>query len=1245
MAKLFHFPSLFDDLPALPFADLEPFEATPEPFPSRASDDLPPDWRERAHALNIRRSWIVEAPAGSGKTGLLIQRLLKLLADETVHQPEEVLAITFTRGATEEIRDRVLGQIEAAAAGTPVSTAFDRATRELATNLLERDRRLGWDLRNHPRRLNIRTIDSVCAEITAALPVLSGGAGHLRPTEIAEPLYSEAVRNVILRLGGPDHPLDRALRTLLERRDASLSNCEQLLVEMLSTREQWGDLIPLGRRALDEEELDREVLPRLNLALEEVICSELTRLHTALPEPFLRQLTELAANLSDRPGYRDNPSPIAVCRNRYNTPEARTADLELWRALLHLLVTPSEKKWRSGFNSNHVGFDLDREDKTRLRQLVDEAQQTPDLLATIQRASSLPPAEYPDEQWRVVKALFVVLSAALTELQLVFARHKSCDFAEGALQARAALRDEAGPGDLRAALGFELQHLLVDEMQDTSSGQYDLLHLLTQDWAGERRTVFLVGDPKQSIYIFRQARVERFLRTMRDRRLGALTVHPLRLTANFRSQAGLVTALNQDFSRIFPPVGPAEDDAVIPFTPAHPVRAASRDVAEHPSLNWHISTLPPAFTEAQPSAETDARKADAASVRDIISAWRARPLPAGRSRPWSIAVLVRARQHLFDIVAALRGAADQPLIPYRAVNVEQLGERPEILDLLALTRAILHPADRVAWLGMLRTPWCGLELTELHLLAGDDDALHNLPIDTLLDTRGPLLSPASWHRVERLLRLLRAAEAQRNELPLAQLIERTWRSLGGPLALTPDQRSNVHRYFLLLDRLEDGIGRIDLGRLSAEVNRLFAEASAAEDAVDLMTIHQAKGLEWDVVLIPALDRDTRQGVGRLLTWEELTGTSPGAAHALLAPIQGRGQPSEALTDWLNNLAREREAEERKRLFYVACTRAREELHLFAVVETRRSGALASPGKGSLLDAAWPAALPHIEPAQPGATGVEFPAQPLTDFSLAAAADEHAEGREQPVLPTIFRLPDDVNPLTGQPETLASLRPLPLTTDPAPTQSRPEGSLLARVFGNTVHSLMDHLTQQIAAGQPPRELLSQLPTWRDRISALLRSAGISPRELTRLTREVESALTNTLLDPTGLWILHPCPAAATEFSRNLWHEGQPQTVRVDRIFLAGPEPLSEGTDCLWLVDYKTTTHGRANLPKFLEDQRQQYAAQLETYARAFHGHAGTTLTRVALYFPLLRELVSWTPATDVAKPSTRSAAHPPRAPRK
>src|SRR6202046_3544184 len=125
--------------------------------PNIASHERPPDWREREKALDVRQSWIVEAPAGSGKTGLLIQRYLKLLTDESVDEPTQVLAITFTVKATMEMRERVTAQLKSAALAEPIKndSDFDRETRKLAEAVLRRDELLGWNLLEHPRRLRI----------------------------------------------------------------------------------------------------------------------------------------------------------------------------------------------------------------------------------------------------------------------------------------------------------------------------------------------------------------------------------------------------------------------------------------------------------------------------------------------------------------------------------------------------------------------------------------------------------------------------------------------------------------------------------------------------------------------------------------------------------------------------------------------------------------------------------------------------------------------------------------------------------------------------------------------------------------------------------------------------------------------------------------------------------------------------------------------------------------------------------
>jgi ATP-dependent exoDNAse (exonuclease V) beta subunit len=1249
----------------------------------------PPDAEARQQALDVRRSFIVEAPAGSGKTGLLIQRLLKLLADDSVEQPEQVLAITFTNKATAEMRDRVLAHLAAAAQSNetgqstaepavleqlaaaaaepaPAENDFQAETRELARAVLARDRQLGWSLADHPHRLNIRTIDSVCAEIARTLPYLSGSGGRLTPAEDAGPLHREAARRTLLLLGTGDADFDTALRDLLLHRDGNLAECESLLANMLSLRDQWGDLVPLTGPQFDEVWLDANVLPRLELALDHAIRAVLTPLAQAFPADLLAELTNLAAEMAHCEGYKGQESPIAICKGKEQSPSTCADDLEHWRCLIHLIVKPSKPRdWRKTVSRNVVGFEIEKHHATHLKGIIARLSETPNLFEMICAINALPPAHYPADQWAVAKSLFRVLSRALVELQFVFSARNQCDFTELSLLARHALRADSGPDDLAAALGARLQHLLVDEMQDTSTSQYELIELLTASWDGFSQTVFLVGDPRQSIYLFRQARVERYIRAMRTQRLGDLPLTRLRLTANFRSLRTLVEQFNRDFNLIFPQ---ESDPHALPYTPAQPTLPASPSAR---GAVWHanpISTNPDdeaseALTPAQ-LKQQQARR-DALELRRIVSEWLAKPLPPGRSEPWQIAVLVRSRNHLIEIVAALK---QEDAIPFRAVEIDSLGQRQEVLDLTALTRALLHPADRVAALAVLRAPWCGLSLADLHTLTGcDDPALQCHSIQRLMDERGHLLPDDSCKRLQRVWQVLAEAAAQRARLTPAQLVERAWRSLGGDAWLKPEELINAQHFFNLLDELQTQLqdnsstGIFDPTLLDARLQKLYAEPNptpAGTPFVELLTIHKAKGLEWDVVLVPALERQPAADRSRLLTWSELEpmdASDEDAAHFMLAPIAGRGEPSKALNNWLNGIHRAREAAERKRLFYVACTRARQELHLFASPQLTSSGEI-NPRFDSLLQAAWPAAKAHFSPTEnlgapdgvPGERSLLAGVARLDSETWVRATNLHVFNPTDELdlaasaSPTLQRFPLDFDPAARIAATRAHRLPYGdsdgATASSQAQFSRPEGSFAARSFGNVVHAALETLADRIAAGSSTGALLAELPAWMPRLATLLRADGLPHATINRLAREARAALEATLRDPDGLWLLAPHAAAANEFALTAWPEShnadgqpviRPTSIRIDRLFRAGAEPHSPGEDFLWIVDYKTTApHSSASLDDFLAAQRAAYAPQLETYARILtqllHSadRPAPKEVRLALYYPTLPRLLWW-----------------------
>lgn len=1251
----------------LPFPPLPLFEASlpgaQEPEQAISPPELS-DAPARAAALDIHRSWIVEAPAGSGKTGLLIQRFLKLLAHGDVHRPNEILAITFTRKAANELRARVLEQLEAARRGDPPkdpAAAYERVTRQLALSALERDRTMGWRLLESPHQLNIRTIDSFCGDLASRVPLLSEGAGRRQPTDDTSPLYEEAARRTIRELGGPDRDLTDALRCVLLHRDGQIGDCVRLIADMLANREQWGELVPLQKDKLNEEFLDSEVRQRLERALKRVVCHALSRAARAVDPALLGELALFAARLSTEPGYNAEFSPLTVCAGRPGVPGTTEEHLEHWLALVHLLLK-QDGAWRVSASRNHLKFELSKNDSQWLKQFLghlrSDEQQSPELREALCALRCLPPVCYPDAQWRVAKALFRVLRRSLAELNVLFSELGVCDFTDVALTARALLRSEGAQAELLNAPGAQLSHLLVDEMQDTSTGQYELFELLTRQWDGRTQTVFLVGDPKQSIYAFRQARVERFLRTQSTSLLGDVPLQPLRLTANFRSQASLVDDFNQTFGRILPPPQASHEGGPgvleVPFVAAEAVRPRGKQ----PALVWHTQVAPPDPGFDDPDRESDlpapSAEQDARTIRGIIETFlhrhRTGPVPIG-GKPSSprVAVLARSRAHLAPVIAEFHRDRGHGPLPFRAVDIELLNERPEVLDLLALTRALLHPADRVAWLALLRSPVCGLGLPDLLRLTGEGPGADpGATVGHLVRTRAHLLSPEGQLLLGRAWPVLDEAQASLGRTLFSTHVERTWRSLGADALLRADQMTNARRFLRLLQELESGPDPLSVPLFERRLRKLYAEPSSGAADVELMTIHKSKGLEWDLVLIPALERGAGSSRHELLKWLELDGENGSQAEVVLAPIASKGDLPSPLSDWLSALQRSRETAEAKRLFYVACTRAREELHLFAACSQKASGELRLPRHDSLLRASWAAAEPAIlqqlaggSPStalpeaseHPWGAPLNTPPHDPAPLALAASAEAPHSGEIDPNSgprpASVQRLPQDFDPLARFQRDTGPQLPYP----PASALrhraafARPEGTFAARAFGNVVHRFLELAAERLSGGQTLEDLIAELPGWGDRIRTSFRAEGVPLPILQCDSARALQALAATLQGPEGRWLLSPHPGARNE--RGLQLTGDPVTgagprnLRADRVFLAGPDPLSMVRSHLWIVDFKTAEPGGRDPKAFLETEKVKYLPQMQAYARAAASAGGPTHPiMLALFYPALTQLLYW-----------------------
>ncbi len=823
----------------------------------------PPDHQARERALDVSSSWIVQAPAGAGKTELLTQRFLTLLA--VVEEPEQILAITFTRAATAEMRGRILSALEEAA-HAPVPD--EPRTLTLARAALARSRQQGWQLLEQPHRLDVQTIDSLCLRLAHNQPLLSRLGGRLAPTEQAGPLYGLAAQRTFAQLGRAPEELNAAIGHLLLLRDNRLDDCQALIAGMLERREQWRHTFLLGEQAAVDWD---QVRARLEAPFADEVQRVLHALHSALSaEPTLvAELLELARYACSH----GNPAPIALLDGLHALPAPDATFVEHWACLRNFLLT-EKGSWRKSL-STREGFPADgpgasRAGRTRYKQrmlgMIEDLRRDErageQLRTLLCRVPTLPAARYDEAQWRTLLSVFRVLRHAVAELHVVFAERDQVDFPELAIAAATVLEDDETP---RGLLASEAKHhLLIDEFQDTSRRQHQLIGRLLREWQpGDRRTCFLVGDPMQSIYIFRHAEVELFGRVQRRGLDCGSHAHPcagLRLSENFRSHAGLVDPLNQYFAAIFAHDHREGEPSFAPSTAAGPALAGFDAVQVHPSF----------CTARDPESGPAAWRQQVDRVVTLVE----RELPriaaaqAGSAeKTYRVAILGRARNHLAPIAAALRARG----IAFRAVELEALTERQEILDLRSLLHALLHPMDRIAWLSVLRAPWCGLTLGDLHTLVGADDrSFRYAPVPELITARAHLLTPDGQDRLARTAQVLARAAAEPVQ-SLAAWVERAWTSLGAPAYLGPDERANAETFFRLLDELPpDGIAVFD-GSLDTALGRLCAapDASVSQDyGVQLMTIHKAKGLGFEVVIVPALERKPGGELSPLVTMLE-----------------------------------------------------------------------------------------------------------------------------------------------------------------------------------------------------------------------------------------------------------------------------------------------------------------------------------------------------------------------------------------
>jgi ATP-dependent helicase/nuclease subunit A len=1122
----------------------------------------PHDQEARDWALDPQRSFHLEAPAGSGKTAVLLARFLTLLG-QVSDSPREILTLTFTRKATGEFRERAMKYFrgpEDLGAHLPPheQLLYDLASR--AYRHLDA-KKLAQPYLSVPERLPVNTFHGFCTQLLKAAPHEAGVPLEFQLPESdreEEWQKQEALEELRRRLNassGTD-PIRQALVRRLVRLNNNWPRLARELRDLLSRRDTLKDFLALAQGSVREEDYAELMAKRLSQALT----------HILQPLAAILAETEL--------GWRWPQFQAAVQENGKSAgpllpaqpPGANVSDLDTWHSLAEVLLTKTgglRKRWPAGLAASGWPEVL-----TSL---------PPDFLARLKNCRTLPTELFTLQEVDAVQDLILLLSAAWGVYDDFCRQRRVLDFIaveEAALE----LLTVENPGELLLHLDWRLRHVLVDEFQDTSDNQKELLCRLLSGWtAGDGRTLTVVGDPKQSIYGWRKARLDLFL----ESRLGltceegrTLPLMPLSLTTNFRATPALITWVNRVFG-----------DTVM----ADPYLTGGLKFAEaFPSPSAEGGEVPclALFADAD---KYEARAREARWLAGRITATLPN-LPAGES----LAILLFARTHLAIYLAALQEAG---LVP-RVREGLKLTDSRVVEHLHNLARALVRPQDDVAWAATLTGPWTEPDLTVLAACAQADEEVWPEKIQSFAT------SPVSPGELTHLAQMLLAARERLGREPLAETVERflndsaAWTNIAaweGALGV-----ACARTYLNLLADSEEGLPETTFLKADFALEGAYQppDPRAEDSPVEVLTVHGAKGLEFHTVFLPFLDWEPLKMEGNLpppFLLEEIPRTK---AHVLgLAPPAWQ-KGSDSSYRLVKDLKKERLLAEARRVFYVAVTRARAQLFLSGVLPTRQ-GAWTPPKKDSPLYWLWQ----HYrrENLTPGSMFWEEPYLKVESFP-----DSGPARRAQPQLRSLPQpwsfVPEPPPYRLSFPSQSADK---PAEVVPAPEVPGGDGNnLAARARGEVTHRLL----QSQARGD-------QLPE-QPGVAAALVSFGVPRETAQNLAPEILREVDACLDDPFLKELLAPA-SAVSEWG--LEDQPAPGTIRRGRLDL-----LAFDGRHWWLVDFKSSRpRSGESWEDFLGREQEKYRPQLLAYREMtarVKGLSSPEDIRLALYFTAGRKIV-------------------------
>ncbi|MFG1358615.1 double-strand break repair helicase AddA [Xanthobacter pseudotagetidis] len=984
--------------------------------------------RQELASRPAHSAW-VSANAGSGKTHVLARRVIRLLLAGT--PPGRILCLTYTKAAAANMANRVLKILGewvrlddagldaaiAAAHGGPVTAALRARARRLFAAALET-----------PGGLKIQTIHAFCGALLHRFPFeaeVAAGFRELDDAGRAEIMGRLRADLVMEAAADPEGPLGRALfRLMAEMSDASLTAMLEAAVAHRA-----------GIEALGPTEASRRAGLAAALGLPAGTSSEGVRA-AMLESPHLpRGAWRGAAGAIDAAGSANDRKRAATL---LAAAEAET-DAEALAAYLDVFFTDKGEPRAALLTKAAAAAEPDL-----ARQLADEQAR----LAALQ------------EELRGALALERTLSAHALGARIC-ARYQAEKAARGLLdfddliQKASGLLNAVPASFVHFKLDQGIDHILVDEAQDTSPAQWKVVEGLTSDFfsgAGARedvtRTVFVVGDEKQSIFSFQGAEPAAFggMRSTFERKAGSERFARVELPHSFRSAPGVLEAVDAVFRSEAAHRGLTLENVA----PAHaPIRAGAPALMEV----WPTTTPAP-----RPEVDDWRRPLDQVPADDPVNALAVRiarfvqaavaagvGVPSRGGRPLKagdVLILVRRRGKIFEaVIRALKELGD-PRVAVAGADRLVVAQHIAAMDLMALADALLSPEDDLALATVLKSPLFGFT---------DDDLMAWCPgrqgrlMDALTARAGgdPRLTAA----LERLARWRGEALTLRPFDFYAGVLGRDGGRRAFLARLGPEAADAISEFMTLARTYEQWEAASLPGFLAflrrggAEVKR---DMEGARDEVRVMTVHGAKGLEAPlVILADTVDMPKPRTEGGFLKLP----AGGGAPIPILAPRKAEDTP---VLDSARTRALGRDQEELHRLLYVALTRAEDAL-VVCGAETRQpaKGKAHARPEGCWYDLVRDALVDEAEEVQAlGFEGTVLRWRRGPGLGRADAAEGPAEAPAPQALPRFGPPPPEAAP--------RPLRPSRTAARPAlqgPGKERESPALSALVRGDLVHRLL------------------------------------------------------------------------------------------------------------------------------------------------------------------------------------------------